>query len=129
MQTHKKKRVLVVEDDADLALCLTKRLRAHGLDVASSSDALNAVTKFQDWSPDLLLLDLGLPGGSGYSVMDQLAAMFPGKRLPVIIMTGQSALDVDQIRPMSTVDTVLLKPVDNDALLGAVDKALSLQPA
>ena len=64
------KSILVIDDDPDLALGLAVRLRAAGYDVSAAPDAITGFAKVRNEEPDLVLLDLGLPGGDGLTVLE-----------------------------------------------------------
>ena len=67
----KKSKILVVEDDDDLRQGLTLRLKASGYDVVLACDGLAAVSVARTERPDLILLDIGLPGGNGLTVLQR----------------------------------------------------------
>src|SRR5262249_58564411 len=82
------KRILVIEDDRDNAAVLGMRLRSEGYDVAVAYDAvsrLSAVTRFQ---PNLVLLDISMPGGGGLLVAQRLRNMGGTGAVPSIFLTG-----------------------------------------
>ena len=81
-----KKKILIVDDDADLRAALNIRLRANGYEVAFAADALSAVAQARKLTPDLILLDLGLPAGDGFSVLERLKANDSLSLIPVIVV-------------------------------------------
>ena len=96
-------RILVVEDNADLAAGIKYNLELERYDVRVAEDGRSAISTAADWKPDLVLLDLMLPGVDGYQVLQQIRAT--GNRAPVIILSarGEEAdkvlgfrLDADQ---------------------------------
>ena len=97
-------RVLVVEDNTDLAAGLAHNLQVEGYDVRIASDGTRALAVAGEWIPDLVILDLMLPGAlDGYGVLRALRA--GGGRTPVIILSARDAeadkvlgfrLDADQ---------------------------------
>ena len=82
-----KRRILVVEDDGALARILRDNLSFEGFDVEWAEDGSSAVTKSRAFCPDLIVLDLMLPDGSGF---DLLGTLRQGSRMPVIILTARS---------------------------------------
>jgi PAS domain S-box-containing protein len=103
-------RVLVVEDNADAARSLGMLLRGAGHAVYLAHDGPTALAMVRLHSPDLVLLDIGLPGMSGYEVAREIKA---GGPLPVIAMTGY----VREADAASDFDEYLVKPVNPDGLL------------
>ncbi|NOT34355.1 MAG: response regulator [Candidatus Eisenbacteria bacterium] len=85
----RKARLLVVEDDADLAQGLSVWLRAKGFEVLIAQDGLQALTAVRKEHPDLVLLDLGLPGGDGYTVLERMRGMVDGASVPVIVLRAR----------------------------------------
>ena len=67
-----KPKILVVDDDPDLLRALRLRLRANNYDVATASDGYAAIASAQKERPSLIILDLGLPVGDGFVVLDRL---------------------------------------------------------
>jgi len=117
------KKILIVEDDQDMRQGLQIRLRSLGYSIAIAADAIAAVAAAQRERPDLVLLDLGLPGGDGFLVMERLRALLL-LATPVIVLTGRSP-DGNLERARQLGATVFLqKPVDNDVLANAVRLSL-----
>jgi DNA-binding response OmpR family regulator len=123
------KTVLVVEDDAATATFLADNLRADGYRVFCASEAGEAVRAAEVRQPDLLLLDLGLPAGSGLEVLDRLRAADPASSrvdpdVPVIILTGRAG-EVDRVRGFSRgADDYLCKPFSYPELIARIDAVL-----
>src|SRR6187455_1944034 len=82
-------RILIV-DDQDIRKLLGHRLKADGFEPIFAGDAISAVNQARKEQPDLILLDLMLPAGDGYVVMERLKAMPALEGIPVIVI---SALD------------------------------------
>jgi DNA-binding response OmpR family regulator len=91
-----KQTIQIADDDFGLAQVLTMRCRKLGLDVFRSPDAMHALLGAHRLKPDLLLLDVNMPGGNGLNVCEFLSADSKLARTPVIIMSGQN--DDDTIR-------------------------------
>src|SRR6185503_7511301 len=85
-------RLLLVEDDAELADVLVTALRADGLTTAVCSDGTSALQLARHESFDLVLLDLGLPGVDGFTVLRELRANANTRSTPIIILTARHAL-------------------------------------
>lgn len=83
------KRVLVVEDYPDARDALRALLTGHGYSVATASDGATALIAARQHKPDVILLDLGLPGGDGISVLQRLKQIEELASTPVIVVTGK----------------------------------------
>ena len=81
-------RVLVVEDDLAIQLLITETLRTRGYETATVSDGTSVVPTAREVAPDLVLLDIGLPGIDGYEVLDRLKADEDLRDVPVIMVTA-----------------------------------------
>src|SRR5689334_8387929 len=85
--TQHRSRVLVVEDNPDLAYGLRNSLEIAGYDVAVADDGVAGVTQARELDPDLIVLDLMLPGMDGYRVLRTLRD--EGRAVPVLILTAR----------------------------------------
>jgi DNA-binding response OmpR family regulator len=83
------KYVLVADDDPDVTQALAMRLKQLGLSVMRSPDATHALVGVQRMRPDLVILDVNMPGGNGLAVAEMLASDADFRGLPVIIHTGR----------------------------------------
>src|ERR1700738_5734142 len=84
-----KQRILVVDDDPDLVRALRLRLRANNYDITTASDGYSAVASAQKDRPDLIVLDLGLPAGDGFVVLDRLQNIDALAGVPVIVLSAR----------------------------------------
>ena len=115
------KKILVVDDDTDLVRGLVIRLRHAGYDVVFASDGYSAVAMSRREEPDLIILDLGLPAGNGFSVLQRLRNLIaPVALKPVIVLTAWDPLENEQRARAAGANLFLQKPVENDVLLTAI---------
>lgn len=119
-----KKRVLIVDDDPDVRAGLNIRLRASGYDTGFATDALSAVAEARKSNPDLILLDLGLPAGDGFVVMQRLKAMPQLAVIPVIVVSARDRAANENRALMAGAVAYFQKPFDDAALLAAIRGAL-----
>jgi CheY-like chemotaxis protein len=115
-----KKTILAVDDDLDTLVGLSIRLRAAGYKVVIAGDAAHAVHSATTEQPDLILLDLGMPGGNGFIVLDLLKSEPMTADIPVVVVSARDAPGTEEkVLAMGAV-AFLRKPPDNAALLQLV---------
>ena len=115
-----RKAILVVEDDADLRRLFRTALVIEGFSVTEAVDGLDALRKLDEYLPDLVVLDLGLPLIDGFSVHAEIASRASTRHLAVVVVTG-SQIDLGTL----DVACVLRKPVEPDTLVETVRKCLA----
>ena len=111
--------ILVVEDDDDLRRLFRTTLALAGYDVVEAGDGLEALVRIDQGPPDLVVLDLLLPGLSGVVVHQEISAQTGTREIPVVVITG-STIDPAGI----DVDCFLRKPVAPDQLIRTVRTCL-----
>jgi DNA-binding response OmpR family regulator len=82
------KKILVVDDEEDMAKALKVRLKANGYNVVFASDSVEAFTVANQENPDLILLDIMIPGGGGFVVAERLKQSADTHCIPIIFLTG-----------------------------------------
>jgi DNA-binding response OmpR family regulator len=117
-------KILIIEDDADLQRGLNLRLRANNYDTAFASDAVMALSIAKKEAPDLILLDLGLPGGDGFLVLERMKNIASLACTPVIVLSARDPLANEDRALKAGAEAFFQKPVDNQALLTAIQRAL-----
>lgn len=118
------KRLLVVDDDKDVRLALTLLFRSQGYQVSAAEDAISAVRMAVAEQPDLVILDIGLPGGEGFLVMQRFRGLPRLAAVPVVIITGRDGGQLEARAKQLGAVAFLQKPVDNRALLDTVRATL-----
>jgi DNA-binding response OmpR family regulator len=119
-----KKKILIVEDDQDMRRALNVRLRANNYDTAFASDAVEALSIARKEQPDLVLLDLGLPAGDGFTVMDRMKDIPALSCLPVIVVSARDPAGNKDRALSAGAAAFFQKPVDNGQLLAAIRHSL-----
>jgi len=123
--TWSKRTILVVDDDADTRELLDLELRGSGYETIFARDARGAVAIARSEHPDLIVLDVMLPGHDGYMVLEELQESPEEDRMPVIVFSGTEA-DAGRAKATSLgAAGFLAKPFETDELLGAIDRALA----
>jgi signal transduction histidine kinase len=111
------RRVLVVDDNRDAAEMLGELLRREGHEVSEAYDGLSALVIAGKFHPDLVLLDLGLPGLDGFEVARRLRAGGPAEGMKIVALTGFGR-DEDRRRTAEVgIDGHLVKPVALESIL------------
>ena len=119
-----KRKILIVDDDPDLRRGLNVRLRANNYDTAFATDGMSAISVAQKEKPDLIILDLGLPAGDGFTVIERLKAIAPLAVVPIIVLSARDPQTSKERALKAGAETFFQKPVDNEELLAAIRKAL-----
>jgi two-component system KDP operon response regulator KdpE len=118
------KKILIVDDDPDVRQGMYVRLKANGYDVFLAADAPSSMIEARKHEPDLVILDLGLPAGDGFLVMERLKTMPSRALIPIIVVSARTGHD-NRLRAMKAgAKSFLEKPVDNAELLAAIRQAL-----
>ncbi len=117
----KKTKVLVVDDEAEFAATLTERLQLRGYDARAVSSAEDTVAAAKSDLPDVILLDLKMPGKSGIEILMTIREYAPGSE--VILLTGHVDIEskIEGIR-IGAFDYIM-KPIDIGELTAKIDKA------
>jgi DNA-binding response OmpR family regulator len=118
------KKILIVEDDHDVRLGYHIRLKANGYDTCFAADSLSSIMEARKHEPDLIILDLGLPGGDGFVVLERLKANANLSAIPVIVVTARDPHSNRERAMRAGAKAFLQKPVDNDELLAVIRKCL-----
>jgi DNA-binding response OmpR family regulator len=122
MTTTSKKRILIIEDDAHIADGLQLNLVLQGYEVSVSLDGNAGLKKWQDWNPDLIILDLMLPGIDGISVLKYIRKS--DERLPILILSAKNASN-DKVKGLSYgVDDYITKPFNLEEFMLRVERLL-----
>lgn len=120
--------VYVADDESDLAEMLTEMLTDAGYDVSASPDGPTLLQKVAAKRPDLILLDINMPGMTGWDVKERLDANPAFAGIPVIAVTAQGgqSIEISALRTLHFADFVR-KPFKMMDLLDKVDAALHAQ--
>jgi len=118
-------RVLVVEDDAEITEVLRRTLRQEGHEVRAAADGVAALEVAEDFVPDLVILDLGLPKLDGVEVCRRLRAESDA---PILILTARAQTD-DRVEGLdSGADDYLVKPFERQELLARMRALMRRRP-
>lgn len=118
-------RVLLADDDRAFLASLSVRLKAEGYEVFCAQDSYQAVDQARKVWPDVLVLDINMPAGNGFSVQDRVHHMDLLKDIPVIYLTGDRSEKVASLAKSHHAAKVLYKPFETKDLLAALRESLS----
>jgi len=121
------KKILAVDDENDVLLVVKTALQAEGFDVVTASNGSEALEKVISESPDAVILDVMMPGITGFQVLEKIRADERTARLPVIMLTGVS--DKSKIRDAlaAGTDYYIVKPFTFQDLLTKLNMALNAE--
>jgi DNA-binding response OmpR family regulator len=123
MNDAEKKRILVIEDEVHIAEGLRLNLSLQGYDVIVASDGITGLKKWKEWIPDLIVLDIMLPGIDGLSVLQNIR--LEDERIPILILSAKGEPD-DRIKGFAYgVDDYLSKPFNLEEFLLRVERLLT----
>lgn len=118
-------KILIVDDDPDLRQALRLRLRANHYETVNASDGYSAIAQAYKEHPNLIILDLGLPAGNGFVVLDRLQKDDKLSTIPVIVLTARDAQSTERLALYSGAAAFFQKPADNAELLSVIRATLS----
>jgi two-component system KDP operon response regulator KdpE len=117
-------KILIVDDDPELRQALKLRLRANHYDTVHAVDGYSAIAQAIKEHPDLIILDLGLPAGDGFVVLDRLQDDDKLSSIPVVVLTARDAQGNEQRAIQAGASAYFQKPADNTELLDVIRATL-----
>lgn len=128
-QMTKKYHVLIADDDNKLSSALAVRLESAGFEASTAQDAYAAVAMAKRDHPDLLLLDINMPAGSGMSVGQRLHSDETFGSVPIIFMTGEDSERICQLAEEYGANlsaaAVLRKPFEHAPLIALIHEMVT----
>ncbi|MBM3817590.1 MAG: response regulator [Acidimicrobiia bacterium] len=122
-------KILIVEDDDATQKGLTMLLRGDGFHVSSAPDAIAAMVSVRRINPDLVILDLGLPAGDGFSLLESIKAHRPYDPIPTIVLTGRDRKSNEQRATTAGAVAFFQKPADHEELLWTIRRHIGQKRA
>ncbi len=121
-----KKKILIVEDEIGFAKMVKMRLQSAGFDVSIAGDACAGTQAIVETNPDLIILDLMMPAGGGFEILDRIKSIPSKATIPVVILTGKTIdSEVKAKAKAYDVAAVFTKPYESEEF---VDKIKSMMP-
>ena len=126
--TPHKATILVIDDDPTIRLLLSAGLTRQGYRVVEAADGASGLDAFRHDLPDLVLVDVCMPGMNGYSVVTAIRDMQAGAGVPVMMLTGSDDTDTRRRCEQSGADAVATKPFQLLPLAEHLAELLAAKP-
>jgi len=118
------KKILIVEDDADVRLGYQVLLKANHYDTFFAQDGVSAISEARRHEPDLIILDLGLPAGDGFTVLERCHMNINLSMIPVIVVSARDIHANKERALKAGAKAFVQKPWNDDRLLAIVRKLI-----
>ena len=118
------KKILIVDDDKDMAEMSASLFSSAGYQVLVSQDVMEGVKEAYDFKPDLIVLDLMMPGGGGLSFLNHMERSTHTQHIPIVVLTGVHDEEYKKKVLMAGVKAYVEKPYSVENLLLEVKKIL-----
>jgi DNA-binding response OmpR family regulator len=119
-----KGKILIVDDDAALVKMLNVRLLAEGFETELAVDGRTAIELARERTPDLIILDIAMPGVTGVDVIQKLQAASADQVIPVLIMTAYPHM-IDLVKGYDCVRECFTKPFNLPLFMGRIQEVLA----
>ena len=120
MEAQKSKKILIVDDDQAFDKALATFLTGHGFTVVIAQDATFAIQYVVQEKIDLVILDMGLPSGGGFFVLENIRKNQKIVQMPIIVSTANISADMERKSRQLGANTFILKPYDLEKLLDLI---------
>ncbi|MEN6625895.1 MAG: response regulator [Candidatus Sumerlaeia bacterium] len=120
------KRILAVDDETDVLLIVKTALTCEGFQVETAHNGKDALAAAREQKPDLILLDVMMPGMSGFDVMRELKADESTATIPIIMLTGLSERKKMQEALVGGTNYYIVKPFEMADLINKVNDVLNI---
>ena len=114
------KKILVADDEEQLALAVKIRFQAKGYQVLTAGDGRQALELIAQQQPDLVILDILMPGMDGYSCLREINRRYGRGKLPVVILTARDRMK--DLFELEGIEDYVIKPFDHEDLLLRVER-------
>lgn len=120
-------KILIVEDDIDLAMVLQMNLSSKGYKVLVAHDALSGTSLTHAETPDVIILDINMPAGGGLAMLKNIKLSIKTKMIPVIVLSGSEDEELIHTVLHSGVESYIKKPYDLEDLCRHIKAALHIK--
>jgi CheY-like chemotaxis protein len=118
-------RILIIDDEATLRLLMKTVLQKEGHQVTEAANGEDGLKIVQELKPEVILLDVLMPGTNGHQVSLELKKNPQTKSIPVVMVTGTSLIAGEGIQTNTVIDLKLSKPFGREELVNIVNQALN----
>jgi DNA-binding response OmpR family regulator len=125
----RKKKILIVDDERDIVKALKIRLQHNGYNVVVAFDGAQGIFMAHKEKPSLIILDIRMPAGDGFSVAEKLKQSNQTERIPIIFLTGSPERNAEERAMELGARFYIKKPYDPEELLDAVRRAMEPKPS
>ena len=119
------KKILIIEDEKELVFSLSTLFESQGYLTIAAYDGLFGIRLAHKEKPDLIILDLGLPAGGGFHVLENLKLSVNTSDIPVLVLTAREGLDLEERAKMMGSIAYFHKPFDPQTLLSKIKEILN----
>ncbi len=122
-------KILVIDDDPSILRLTTHILQKKGYQVDTATNGIQAMKKAMNESPDLIILDLMLPGLDGFEICDRLKNSEATSQVPILMLSAKARKADKSMASELGVDAYLAKPIDSPEFFSSIKKLLKDKPA
>lgn len=115
-------KILLVDDAAFMRMRCAKLLTENGYEVGEAENGQDAITKYQNWNPDLVLMDITMPVMDGIAATKEIKSLDPGAKVVMVSALGQQTMVIEAIK--AGAKDFVVKPFEPDKILTTVKKFL-----
>ena len=118
-------KLLIIDDNPEFRLLISTQLRSRNVTVFGAADIIQAISTAREKRPNVILLDIEMPGGDGFLVLERLKANKLLSTIPVIIVTARDPQEVENKALQTGAVASLQKPVNIDTLITLIKQVLN----
>jgi len=119
------KKILIVEDDKSISQALTVRLKHEQFSVDTAADVVQAINCVAKSEPDLILLDISIPAGDGFLVVERVKALPNVSEIPFIFLTADKRPEIKEKAISAGAAAFFEKPFDSSLLLNTIKQLIN----
>lgn len=124
MEGKTAKKILLIDDEKELLLSLSTLLKSQGYSIIAAYDGLFGISLAHKEKPDLIILDLGLPAGGGFYVLDNLKDSVLTNGIPVLVLSAQQEEGIEEKVKQKGAVKYFHKPFEPQELLSQIEDIL-----